>query len=82
MEDHKRNEDVSKKSYLNSDVLDCPAATFELPGGHAITARDIERMIASNSIHSMEVNKSNQHYLWNLLVAMFEGKLFPSCNLI
>ena len=74
MEEHKRKDEVNKKKFCNSkEASESTMATFELPGGHAISARDIERMIASNSIHSMEVNKSNQVYLWNLLVALFDG---------
>lgn len=50
----------------------------ELPssGRHltkSVTQREIQRLIASDSIDSMEVSKDNQLYLYNLLVGLYEG---------
>ena len=76
MEQHQRNEVVSKKKYFRNSVSNDTSdgvTTLQLPGGHVVSARDVERLINSDTIHSMEVNKSNQMYLWNLLVALFEG---------
>lgn len=52
----------------------------ELPSGgrHSSkggTQREIQRLIASDSIDSMEVSKDNQVYLYNLLVGLYEGSL-------
>lgn len=74
MEQHQRNETVNSKKYFgNNDALDSSVTTLQLPGGHVVSARDLERLLNSKKINTMEVNKSNQMYLWNLLVALFEG---------
>ena len=77
MEQHQHIDSTNKKKYFSTnsvnDSIDPSLTTMQLPGGHVVSARDVERLINSDWIHSMDVNKSNQMYLWNLLVAMFEG---------
>lgn len=83
MEQHQRNETSNKKKFLagaghsTKESLEPIVSTLQLPGGHVVSARDVERLISTDSIHTMEVSKSNQMYLWNLLVALFEGLLYP-----
>lgn len=83
MEQHQRNETSNKKKFLagaghsTNESLEPIVSTLQLPGGHVVSARDVERLISTDSIHSMEVSKSNQMYLWNLLVALFEGLPCP-----
>jgi len=81
MEQHQRNEASSnKKKYFSSgtESVDQSLTTLQLPGGRVVSAREVERLLNSDSIHSMEVNKANQIYLWNLLTALFEGLFFST----
>ncbi|KAJ6219722.1 hypothetical protein RDWZM_005534 [Blomia tropicalis] len=91
MDQHQRNEgqrlSPSKKHYATNNTpvdLTNPTtlATLQLPGGRVVNARDVERLINSDSINSMEVSKSNQMYLWSLLVALFEGMQTKNMNLV
>lgn len=86
MEEHQmgRNNDGGKKyggSAVAADesIDDLTATTMagtniQLPGGRIMSAREVEELIAPESIHSMSVSKTNQMYLWNLLVACYEGE--------
>lgn len=47
-----------------------------LSDGHVMDVRNIEQMLTYDTIHSMEVNKSNQIYLWRSLLALFQGNFY------
>lgn len=94
MEEHQmgRNNDGGKKyggSAVAADesIDDLTATTMagtniQLPGGRIMSAREVEELIAPESIHSMSVSKTNQMYLWNLLVACYEGLQKKDINLV